>query len=261
MTNLLNHINTYADLTAYNNDMEKDYPNISYIKGTDEVKYSNPVVYATFDVTSPTKILVTYNPAAFAKIELNGQEIELVDTYKYDFGAKGKYTLKYTLVNEAEIPDKSWGWCYELIDMSNIPNTITTIGDSAFFGCKFSDFIIPNSVITIGDSAFSNCDKLTSVDIPNSVTTIGSAAFMVCRQLTSVTIPNSVTKIESHTFEQCRSLTSLTIKATTPPSLSSSAFYSTNNNFIIYVPAESLDAYKTASGWSSYADRIQTASS
>ena len=43
-------------------------------------------------------------------------EIELVDTNNYDFGAKGKYTLKYTLVNETEIPDKSWGWCYELIE-------------------------------------------------------------------------------------------------------------------------------------------------
>lgn len=257
MTKLLNHINTYADLTAYNNDMEKDFPNISYIKGSDEVKYSNPVVYATFDVTSPTKILVTYNPAAFAKIELNGQEIELVDTNEYDFGAKGKYTLKYTLANETEISDKSWGWCYELIDMSNIPKTVTSIGYCAFFGCKFSDFIIPNSVTSIGGSAFSNCANLTSVDIPNSVTTIGSAAFMVCRQLTSVTIPNSVTKIESQTFEQCRSLTSLTIKATTPPTLASDAFNNTNNNFIIYVPAESLDAYKQAENWSKYADRIQ----
>ena len=45
MTKLLNHINTYADLTAYNNDMEKDYPNISYIKGTDEVKWKKEPDY------------------------------------------------------------------------------------------------------------------------------------------------------------------------------------------------------------------------
>ena len=45
MTKLLNHINTYADLTAYNNDMEKDFPNISYIKGTDEVKWKKEPDY------------------------------------------------------------------------------------------------------------------------------------------------------------------------------------------------------------------------
>ena len=329
MTKLLNHINTYADLTAYNNDMEKDFPNISYIKGTDEVKYSNPIVYATFDVTSsPTKILVTYNPAAFAKIELNGQEIELVDTNNYDFGAKGKYTLKYTLANETEITDKSWGWCYELIDISNIPKTVTSIGVSAFLGCKFSDFIIPNSVtsignyafqncnkltnvtigknvitigdyafknctsltsidipnsvtsidndafsncnkltnvtigknvITIGDDAFYSCTSLTSIDIPDSVTSIGMSAFKYCSGLTSVTIGNGVTSIIGESFKYCSSLTSITIQATTPPTLGSYAFDSTNN-CPIYVPAESVDAYKTASGWSSYADRIQSIS-
>ncbi len=252
------YINKYTNIEAYNADDGKQYPNVSYLVATDELKYSNPVVFATFDVTSPTKINVTYNPAAFAKIELNGQEIELVDTNYYDFGVKGKYTLKYTLVNETEISDKSWGWCYELIDMSNIPKTVTTIGSSAFLGCKFTDFIIPNSVKTIGDSAFNNCGKLTSITIPNSVTEIGDGAFMVCRGLKSVTIPNSITKIKSQTFEQCYSLTSFTIQATTPPTLGgTSAFNNTNNNFIIYVPAESVDAYKAATNWSELADRIQ----
>ena len=254
---MANYINKYTNIEAYNADDGKQYPNVSYLVATDELKYSNPVVYATFDVTSPTKIKVTYNPAAFAKIELNGQEIELVDTNKYDFGARGKYTLKYTLVNETEISYKSWGWCYELIDISKIPKTVTLIGSFAFLGCQFSDFIIPNSVKTIGSSAFNNCDKLTSVTIPNSVTSIDDRAFYSCSGLTSVTIPNSVTSIGSDAFSYCSVLTSVTIQATTPPTLVSTAFQNTNNNFIIYVPAESVDVYKTATNWSSLASRIQ----
>ena len=254
---MANYINKYTNIDAYNADDGKQYPNVSYLVATDELKYSNPIVYATFDVTSPTKINVTYNPAAFAKIELDGQEIELVDTNKYDFGAKGKYTLKYTLANETEISDKSWGWCYQLIDMSNIPKTVTSIGVCAFLGCQFSDFIIPNSVTTIGSSAFSYCSKLTSMEIPNSVTEIGTCAFMACSKLTSVEIPNSVTSIGSDVFYTCYSMTSITIQATTPPTLSSTRAFSEANNCLIYVPAESVDAYKAATNWSSLADRIQ----
>ena len=59
---------------------------------------------------------------------------------------------------------------------------------------------IPNSVTSIGEYAFYGCSGLTSVTIPNSVTSIGSRAFSGCSGLTSVTIPNSVTSIGSYAF-------------------------------------------------------------
>ncbi len=67
-------------------------------------------------------------------------------------------------------------------------------------------YSIPNSVTTIGGSAFEDCSKLTSVTISNSVTTIGDYAFQYCSILTSVTIPNSVTTIGSGAFEYCNRL-------------------------------------------------------
>ena len=67
-------------------------------------------------------------------------------------------------------------------------------------GKEVTDLAIPNSVTSIGSSAFSGCSGLTSVTIPNSVTSIGEDAFYGCTGLTSITIPNSVTSIGSSAF-------------------------------------------------------------
>ena len=69
-----------------------------------------------------------------------------------------------------------------------------------------TEYNIPNSVTSIGDSAFSGCTSLTSVTIPNSVTSIGYWAFNGCTNLTSVTIPDSVTFIDNFAFNGCTSL-------------------------------------------------------
>ena len=87
-----------------------------------------------------------------------------------------------------------------------IPNSVTTIGDSAFNLCRsLTSVTIPKSVTTI-EGAFSSCSSLTSVTIPNSVTTIAGSAFSWCSNLTSVTIPNSVKKFGEAAFYHCDSL-------------------------------------------------------
>jgi hypothetical protein len=67
-------------------------------------------------------------------------------------------------------------------------------------GEEIKDLLIPSSVTSIGNSAFYGCSGLTSVTIPNSVTSIGICAFSECSGLTSVTIPNSVTSIGGSAF-------------------------------------------------------------
>lgn len=115
---------------------------------------------------------------------------------------------------------------------------------------------IPDGTTKIGNSTFYKCIRLTNVTIPNSVTTINEYAFQDCSALTDVTIGNGVTEIGNSAFNNCRRLTSITIKATTPPTLSSMAFFDTNN-CPIYVPAASVSAYKAATDWSEYASRIK----
>ena len=95
-----------------------------------------------------------------------------------------------------------------------IPNSVTCIGDYAFYSCtSLTSVTIPNSVTSIGDDAFRGCSSLTSVTIGNSVTSIGDYAFYSCTSLTSVTIPNSVTSIGNGAFSWCSSLTSVTINS------------------------------------------------
>ncbi|WP_308559013.1 leucine-rich repeat protein [uncultured Porphyromonas sp.] len=93
----------------------------------------------------------------------------------------------------------------------SIPNSVTSIGDGAFWCSRLTSLTIPDLVTTIGDSAFYWCSSLISLTIPNSVTSIGDWAFKNCSSLTSLTIPNSVTAIGDSAFWHCSSLTSLTI--------------------------------------------------
>ena len=128
-------------------------------------------------------------------------------------------------------------------------------GESFYAATGLTSVTIPNSVTSIGNEVFSNCISLTTIDIPNSVIQINKEAFYYCIGLTSVIIGTGITTIGSAVFMDCSSLTSVIIYAITPPTLGSSVF--DGSSCQIYVPSGSVNTYKAASGWSTYASRIQ----
>jgi hypothetical protein len=113
----------------------------------------------------------------------------------------------------------------------------------------------------IGRNFFSGRTTLTGVTIPESVTMIGERAFYNCTAIQEIVIPEGVEKIIDRAFENCSSLSKVTLLSTVPPTISTPysnyhLFDNTASNLKIYVPAESIEAYRTAAGWSTYIDRI-----
>ena len=160
--------------------------------------------------------------------------------------------------------------CSSITSIS-IPESVTEIGSYTFYGCSSlaSDIVIPSGVTKINDYTFYGCGSITSITIPESVTEIGSYAFYGCggeltvncnipdasssdhgafyhANFTTVTIGEGVTKIGSYAFYACSSLMSIYCYPTTPPSLGSFAFSYIASECRIYVPAASVDAYKSS---------------
>lgn len=117
---------------------------------------------------------------------------------------------------------------------------------------KVLEIEVGECVSTFGIANFPN---LTSLTLSDSVTTIKNNGFRYLTALTTVEIPSGVTSIGDYAFAG-NSMTYITLLPTTPPSLGNYIFYNTPIEHI-YVPSESVDTYKAASGWSEYASIIE----
>lgn len=144
--------------------------------------------------------------------------------------------------------------------MTSLPDSITSIGNYAFHSCgKLALSKYPNNLVSIGEYAFYSCGKLTTNMFPNKLSTIGKWAFFSC-PMTELNFPSTITSIGEYSFWQCRSLSKVIVNATTPPALGTNAFGNTpiaGSSGYIYVPDASVDAYKSATNWSTYANQIK----
>lgn len=146
--------------------------------------------------------------------------------------------------------------CESLLSVS-IPESVTNIGDFAFGGCdRLSEINLPSGLTGISNFLFVSCSRLANIKIPNGVTTIGEQAFSGCTTLNRLVFPSGVTAIGRNAFANA-GFTEVTFKSTTPPTIDKYTIKNFQTYTVIYVPAESVEAYKTADNWSDKASQIQ----
>ena len=149
------------------------------------------------------------------------EDFEIIDgvLVKYN-GAGGDVIIPNSVTS---IGEKAFYECSSLTSVT-IPYGVTMIDSHAFFKCTgLTNVSIPNSVITIGTSAFSHCESLTAIEIPDSVTELEKCAFSTCSNLTRISLPSNISIVGTHagmwssyylnyaTFKDCNNVTSVTI--------------------------------------------------
>lgn len=184
--------------------------------------------------------------------------------------------------NVVEIGKTAFYNCTSLTSIE-IPSSITHIGIAAFRGCGLKHILIPastsleeypysdsylngvfgscdslQSVIfaegttVVSGGAFCRCMNLVNVQLPNTITRIEAFAFKDCSNITSLVIPESVSNISMYAFGGCTGLTEITNYRSTPQVISNLVFAAVDKSIPLYVPAESIDLYQTADGWSEF---------
>ncbi|MBO7458499.1 MAG: leucine-rich repeat domain-containing protein [Paludibacteraceae bacterium] len=177
-----------------------------------------------------------------------------------------------TLENSVEsIGDEAFKESTGLMTSITIPYSLKSIGQDAFkggnftsvvwnakncncyhFGTQVTSFVFGNGVEEIPEDICYHM-SVRSVTIPNSVKSIGDRAFESCGGLNSVVIGNSVTSLGYYAFMFCTSLTSVTCLASTPPVPKDNSVFDETRFYIpLYVPAQSIELYKTASHWDAF---------
>lgn len=138
-----------------------------------------------------------------------------------------------------------------------IPKSVTTIGQSAFYGCMgLKSIEIPDNVLSIGNSAFENCEGLFSVSIGNGVDNIENGTFRNCKELKSLTIGSNVKHIHSRAFRGVYNLNNIISLNPVPPTITN-AFQEDTYSAFLQVPIGSLQAYRNDEVWKNFSNIVE----
>lgn len=249
------------------------YP-VTHLIDDVELRYDDrlTVFYNVTNINGPT-ILLGGNPKEASPFDMNqikSMEIDglIIDrnVSAYTFSEIGIHIVKFELINKLLLTYNIFNNVPSLKGAIVKPYSITNIGNGAFCYCdgiksigtidSGADIIISDSINRLSTSAFFKCTNLSSVSLVESITSIGNSCFSGCRNLTEITIPKNVVDIYDYAFENCAKLSFVVCKPIVPPKLYGTRTFYNTNNCPIYVPQESVNAYKAAQYWSSYSNRI-----
>lgn len=192
-------------------------------------------------------------------------------------GVEGTYTgagdAKFTAYLNGtitEVTASDWGDATRILDQTLVRRStlktlvmsdrITYVGFSFCADCRGLETIHVSASLTYADFDFLRYTGIKSIELPETLKIISDGFLTGCSSLSSaVTIPAKVTRMGSNFMTYCSKLPELVMKPTTPPSLGIYGLTGTPSSLVITVPKGSLDAYKTATNWAAFADRMREA--
>ena len=292
-----------GSVTSIGNYAFSECPNLTSIEITKGVtrigNYAFNECYNLNTINIPKSVTSIGKGAFYETAWFNNQPNGVV------YAGKVLYKYKGTMPENTSITVKdgtlgisgnAFSDCYCLTSIE-IPNSVTNIGENAFYYCNLkevhinnisawcnidfennsanplyythnlylngeliTELVIPEDITGIKSYAFYNCTSLTSIEIPKNVTSIGERAFYGCSGLTSVEIPNSVTSIGEYAFYDCSGLESITslIPAENLFAINSYTFgYLYDNSCTLYVPCGAKDTYASTSGWNKFINIVE----
>lgn len=224
------------------------------------------------------------NPQDFSEEIRSIESGEKIAVFAEDMEDSG---LGFTAVKNVHIKDGTTKiapyafYCSKSLETIELPDTITEIGAYAFrdtptlkpfilppkltkispymlTGVRWTEINIHEGITEIGNGACYNCINVAQITFPQSLKTIGAYSFESCTSLTTIRIGQNIIRLMTGAFIRCSKMNTVIIEATTPPQIDSTDCFSSNApNRLFYVPDTSVDAYKSATNWSTYADAIR----
>ena len=220
---------------------------------------------------------LSYGPVNLESLVINSGELSPLGWDFIELNRKTLKTINLGATTSATIAEKAFYDCHKLENLTwpsqldhipymavaecvrlksiEIPTTVTEIDDRAFENCRLLsevNFAEDGALTEIGNWAFYNCHELKNVVVPEGVTNIGHAAFYGCTYLESLTLPSSVQQVNDNGFALCAKMKKMHVNAVVPPTIQAKTFEDVNRSIPVYVPDESVEAYKSDLYWKEF---------
>lgn len=171
------------------------------------------------------------------------------------FNGCSKFTGDLVIPNSVKsIGDNAFCGCLELTGGLYLGESLQSIGEHAFSALNFTgNLYLPKNLKTIGRNAFDGCDGFVGeVVVPVAVSEIDDNTFRSCTGITGVVILGQINRIGNSAFNHCDALTKFVCYTITPPDATDYHVFDNMPLKTVYVPAESVDLYKSALVWKNF---------
>jgi hypothetical protein len=236
---------------------------ISFPELTTISQYFLKNAYNLNEITIPSTVtLIDTNAFAVCyslkKVHIYSSNIEFINGYEFS-----NDTYLQEVIFEGEVAfsgNSTFAYC-ENLNKIVFKDDYTISGTGVFYNnYSLKEFILPNDMTTVPSDLFYYCQSLQYINIPNTVTVIKSAAFRYAQSINKFVVPSSVTQIESSAFNNTKALAYYFLSETPPTLDNGNAFYGIYSSAVFYVPYSAdhsiLNAYQTATNWSSYSSKF-----